>query len=222
MVRIATMGIALLTFCTLSFAQEGTEQDRDRQYVTDQLRLSLYAQANSSSQVLKLLQSGALLEIEQIQGPYALVVTEDGTRGWVKRGFLVAEPTSNLLLLEEQRRTSELEAELEKFANSRVVIDQYEKDLQQMTEQMQGLQAEKDAAQESIAGLQQEIEAKQRELERRNEQGIPALLVLWDTLRNYWQYIVPIILLIMLLSFLFSKAIIEARIKSRFHGIKIW
>ena len=222
MVRIATLGIALLTFCSFSFAQEGTEQERDRQYVTDQLRLSLYAQANSNSEVLKLLQSGALLEIEQIQGPYALVVTEDGTRGWVKRGFLVEEPTSNLLLLEEQRRTSELEAELEKFANSRVVIDQYEKDLQQMAEQMQGLQAERDAAQESIAGLQQEIEARQRELERRNEQGIPALLVLWDTFRNYWQYIVPIILLIMLLSFLLSKAIIEARIKSRFHGIKIW
>lgn len=222
MVRIATLGIALLTFCSFSFAQEGTEQERDRQYVTDQLRLSLYAQANSNSEVLKLLQSGALLEIEQIQGPYALVVTEDGTRGWVKRGFLVEEPTSNLLLLEEQRRTSELEAELEKFANSRVVIDQYEKDLQQMAEQMQGLQAEKDAAQESIAGLQQEIEARQRELERRNEQGIPALLVLWDTFRNYWQYLVPIILLIMLLSFLLSKAIIEARIKSRFHGIKIW
>jgi SH3 domain protein len=222
MVRIATLSIALLTLCTLSFAQEATEQDRDRQYVTDQLRLSLYAQANSSSQVLKLLQSGALLEIEQIQGPYALVVTEDGTRGWVKRGFLVEEPTSNLLLLEEQRKTSELEAELEKLANSKVVIDQYEKDLQQMAAQMQGLQAEKQAAEESIAGLQQQIDAKQREIDRRNEPGIPALLVLWDTFQNYWQYIVPIILLIVLLSFLVSKAIIEARIKSRFHGIKIW
>lgn len=222
MVRITILGIVLLGYCALSFAQEASDADRDRQYVTDQLRLSLYAQANGSSQVLKLLQSGALLEIEQIQGNYALVTTEDGSRGWVKRGFLVPEPTSNLLLLEEQKKTSALEAELEKLANSKVVIDQYEKDMQAMAARMEELQVEKQAADQSIVELQQQVEAKQREIDRRNEEGIPALLVLWDTLRNYWQYIVPVIVVIMLLSFLISKMIIEARIKSRFHGIKIW
>ena len=222
MVRVSILGIVLLGFCALSFAQEASDADRDRQYVTDQLRLSLYAQATSSSQVLKLLNSGDLLEIEQIQGAYALVTTEEGTRGWVKRGFLVTEPTSNLQLLEEQRKTRELEAEIEKFANSKIVIDQYEKDMQAMATQMEGLQAEKQAAEESISELQQEVEAKQREIDRRNEDGIPALLVLWDTLKNYWQYIAPIVIVIMLLSFLISKAIVESRIKSRFHGIKIW
>lgn len=222
MVRISILGIALLGFCALSFAQEASESDRDRQYVTDQLRLSLYAEANANSQVLKLLQSGALLEIEQVQGPYALVTTEDGTRGWVKRGFLVSEPTSNLLLREEQQKTRELEAELEKFANSKVVIDQYETDMQAMAAQMEDLQAEKQAAEESIADLQKVVDSKQAEIDRRDEEGVPALLVLWDTLRSYWQYIAPVVVLIMLLTYLVSKAIVEARIKSRFHGIKIW
>ncbi len=84
-------------------AQEDTSQDRDRQYVTDQLRLSLYANPNGSGQI-DLLRSGDLLEIEQVQGNYALVTTPDGKRGWVKRGFLVTKPTSNLLLAEEQQQ----------------------------------------------------------------------------------------------------------------------
>ena len=222
MVRISILGIALLTFGVVSFAQEASDQDRDRQYVTDQLRLSLYANASSSSQVLKLLNSGDILEIEQIQGPYALVVTDDGSRGWVKRGFLVTEPTANIQLIEEQRKIRDLEAEIEKFANSKLVIDQYEKDMQALTEQIENLQGEKQAADESIVELQQTVEAKQRELDRREEDGIPALLVLWDTARSYWQYIAPIVLLIMLFTFLVSKSFVEARIKSRFQGIKIW
>ena len=122
-------GLILIFACAPIHAQEASDEDKDRQYVTDQLRLSLYSHANSSSQVVKLLQSGDLLEIEQIQGPYALVTAPGGARGWVKRGFLVAEPTSNLLLLEEQKRSEGLAAEIEKLNNAKVVIDQYEKDM---------------------------------------------------------------------------------------------
>lgn len=208
--------------CAVVSAQETTEQDKDRQYVTDQLRLSLYAQASSSSQVVKLLQSGDLLEIEQIQGPYALVTAPDGTRGWVKRGFLVTKPTSNLLYEEEQKKTEQLTAEIEKLGNSKVVIDQYEKDMDKLVEQVDALETEKQKANEAIGDLQQQLEAKQAELDRKDEDSAPALLVLMDISKKYWQIIVPIILVIILLSYLVSKQIVEARIKSKFHGIKVW
>ena len=103
-------GLILSMVFALASAQEAGDEDRDRQYVTDQLRLSLYSHADSRSEVVKLLQSGDLLEIEQIQGPYALVTTSEGTRGWVKRGFLVTQPTSNLLLEEERKKTESLAA----------------------------------------------------------------------------------------------------------------
>ena len=207
-------------FCV--HAQEAEKQERDIQYVTDQLRLSLYARADAQSQVLKLLQSGDQLEIEQISGAYALVTAPDGTRGWVKRGFLVTKPTSNLLLLEEQEKTTALQAEIEKFANSKVVIDQYEKDMDELVGKIEGLEQEKQQATESISELQRELEEKQRELERKEEGAGPVLLILWDTLKQYWEFIVPIILVIIFLSFLISKEIVEARIKAKFHGIKIW
>ena len=77
--------------------------------LADQLRLSLYANPDAQSQVLKLLQSGDLLEIEEISGPYALVTAPGGTRGWVKRGFLVTKPTSNILLRQEQEKKTKKE-----------------------------------------------------------------------------------------------------------------
>jgi uncharacterized protein YgiM (DUF1202 family) len=94
--------LILTIYSLLAFAQDSADADKDRQYVTDQLRLSLYANASSQSKVLKLLQSSDALVIDEIRGPYALVTAPDGTRGWVQRGFLVTSPTSSILLREER------------------------------------------------------------------------------------------------------------------------
>lgn len=211
-----------MAYCALLSAQNSSDSAGDRHYVTDELRLSMYSNANENSKVLKLLQSGDSVDIEQIQGPYALVLGPDGTRGWVKRGFLVPEPTSNILLEEERQKTAELAAEIEKFANSKAVIDQYEKDLDEMAARIAGIEDEKQQALASIATLEQQVEAKQRELDAKYEDGLPALLALWDTTRHYWPYLVPVVVLIILLTALVSKIVIESRIKSRFQGIKIW
>ena len=215
-------GLTLLLCLLPASAQEASDQDRDRQYVTDQLRLSLYVNPNAQSKVVKLLQSGDLLEIEQISGPYALVTTPDGTKGWVKRGFLVSKPTSNLLLREEQQRTENLEAEIEKLSDSKRVIDQYEKDMDKLVEKIDALELENQKANQSITELQQEVETKQLELDRKDEDTAPAMWVLWDTLKKHWEVVVPIVLVIIFLSFLVSKEIVESRIRAKFHGIKIW
>ena len=63
---------------------------KERKYVTDKLRLSLYKQANDRSGTLKLLVSGDVLGILERQGPYSKVRTSEGDIGWVKNGFLVS------------------------------------------------------------------------------------------------------------------------------------
>jgi SH3 domain protein len=216
------LGVTLLSYCVLLSAQEASDQDKDRLYITDQLRLSLYLEANARSKVVKLLQSGDLLEIEELSGAYAFVTAPGGVKGWVKRGFLVDKPTFNLLLEDEQQKTLELTAEIEKLANSKAVIEQYEQDMDKLVVKIDALETERQKANESIAELQQSVEAKQREIDRKDDDSAPAMLVLWDTFRSYWQLITPMIALIILLSFLVSKVIIETRIKSKFHGIKIW
>jgi len=222
MLKRILLGVTLLSYCVLLSAQEASDQDKDKLYITDQLRLSLYTSANSQSKVVKLLQSGDLLEVEELSGAYAFVTAPGGVKGWVKRGFLVDKPTHNLLLRDEQQKTLELTAEIEKLANSKAVIDQYEQDMDKLVVKIDELETEKQKANESNAELQQLVEAKQREIDRRDDDSAPPMLVLWDTFRGYWQWITPMIALIILLSFLVSKVIIETRIKSKFHGIKIW
>ena len=46
--------------------------------------------------------------------------------------------------------------------------------------------------------------------------------VLAEVFLRYWKIIVPVFLFLLLLCFLISKVIVEARIKARFQGIKIW
>lgn len=225
------VGLTLLAFCQLAPAQDTDNADKDRQYVTDQLRLSLYQDASSKSKVLKLLRSGDMLIIDEIRGPYALVTAPDGTHGWVKRGFLVSNPTASILLLEEQQKSASLFEELEKLGNSKVVIDAYEKDMDGLVIKIEGLEASNREAIETIARLEQEIEATQQqeseanlqqEVDSQPQPGELSIVELQDTLKNYWKIIASSALALILLTFLVSKLIIETRIKSKFHGIKIW
>lgn len=217
--------LALSLCWQLASAQDSVDADKDRKYVTDQLRLSLYEKASSKSKVIKLLQSGDLLVIDEIRGLYALVTAADGNHGWVKRGFLVTTPTANLQLLEEREKNASMFEEIEKLSGSKIIIDTYEKDMDALVEKSEVLEAEKELAIATIARLQQELTERQQAeegLEPDQDNKEPAIRVLAQVLMIYWKIIVPVLLALLALSFLISKMIVEARIRSKFHGIKIW
>ena len=207
-------------------AVESEEEIRDILYVTDRLRLSVYPQADSKSGALQLLNSGDKLAILQISGNYARVITPNGKQGWVKRGFLVPEPTASLLLEEEKKKNEKLSGDIGKLSNSKLVIDQYEKDMDALTENIQALKIENDQGSNTITKLKQaaqekaEIQAAKDALLDSNE-ALP-MMVLKTTAISYWQYLVPIAVLFILAGFLIGKLFTESRIRRRFHGIKIW
>jgi len=224
--------IALLTPLSLQ-AQEAEaeaavseEEIRDILYVTDRLRLSVYPQADAKSGTLQLLNSGDKLSMLQISGNYALVITPNGKRGWVKRGFLVPKPTASLLLEEEKKKNEQLSEDIEKLANSKKVIDQYEIDMDALTEKIQALKIENGQARDTITKLEQaaqqkaEIEAAREALLKSNEE-LP-IIVLMTTAISYWQYLVPVAALFILAGLMIGKLVTESRIRRRFHGIKIW
>ena len=91
-----------------------------------------------------------------------------------------------------------------------------------LVEKIDLLESDKQQAAKSIEELRQEVEAKQREIDLKDADSAPAIFVLKDTFMRYWEIIVPVIVVIIILSFLVSKLFIEARIKRKFHGIKIW
>ncbi len=207
---------------TSVLAQQASDQEKDRLWVTDQLRLSLYQNSNSQSKVLRYLSSGDMLEVEQLAGAYAYVSLTDGAQGWVKRGFLVSKPTSNLKLLVEKKKTSALQAEIDKLSNSKMIIDQYEEDMDGLVQKLDNLEQQNQTATELIGSLQTQLESKERQVEMAADNTTPAHLILLQTFLSHWQMIVPALLGLALLIYIISKLIVESRIKSKFHGIKIW
>ncbi|MCZ6882694.1 MAG: hypothetical protein O7F15_06795, partial [Gammaproteobacteria bacterium] len=172
------------------------------------------------------LSSGDKLAIIQISGNYALVVTPNGKQGWVKRGFLVPEPTASLFLKQEKQKNQVLNQEIEKLANSKMVIDQYEVDMDAMSENFLALEAKNEQFQQTIAELEQAAQLK-TDMEAGIAASVESIMALpikalLTTAMTYWQYMIPLIVLFLLVGFLTGKLFIEARIRKRFHGIKIW
>ena len=134
----------------------------------------------------------------------------------------MTSPTSNLLLREEREKNASLFDEIEKLSNSKTIVDTYEKDMDEMAAAMERLRNDQQQAEDTIDRLQQEVLDKQLEIDQKSENNEPAVQILWETLRQYWEIIVPVLLALLLLCFLISKKMVESRIKARFHGIKIW
>jgi hypothetical protein len=202
------------------------QQPKEMLYVTDELRLSLYPQANDKSRALEYLSSGDRLGVLEVKGPYALVIAPSGRQGWVKRGFLLTKATSKLLLREEIKKNGDLLQEIEKLANSKVVIDQYERDMDVLTKNLKLAEVAQGKADKKIAEMEQAARDK-AELDASIKVAMeskPALPVqeLIDTAIAYWQFLIPIGVLLLLLGSLMAKLMIDARIKRRFHGLKLW
>ena len=204
------------------------QQPREMLYVTDELRLSLYPQANDKSRALEYLSSGDRLGVLEVKGPYALVIAPSGRQGWVKRGFLLTKATSKLLLREEKKKNEDLLQEIEKLANSKIVIDQYERDMDKLTKNLVLAEAAQGKADKKIADLEQaardkaELEASIKVAMESKSKSILPVQALIDTATAYWQFLIPIGVLLLLLGSLIAKLMIDARIKRRFHGLKLW
>ena len=219
MLNKLTVGLIALL---LTLPGQAQDSDTDRQWVTDNLRLSLYRNADAQSQVLKYLSSGDMVEIEQISGAYALVTTPDGSKGWVKRGFLVKEPTANLQLNEYQEKIEALEQEIERLSNSGIVIDQYEKDMDALVAKIEALEQENEIATASVAKLRDELESRDEATTSNTAAAGPVPEVVLQTVMAHWQIIAGAAAALALLVALITKQIVEGRIRRRFHGIKIW
>ncbi|MFQ5631935.1 MAG: hypothetical protein ACE5I1_24455 [bacterium] len=214
-------GFLILLVSLGAFAQDADE--KQQLYVTDKLRLSLYKEAGGRGGTIELLSSGDKLTVEEVNGSYALVTTPDGNMGWVKRGFLVLEPTSNLMLEEEKKKNESLLQEIDKLENSKIIIDQYENDLNSMNDNLQSLIAEKEKAVATIESLEQTLAIKTEKIETLSDYGaMPPVELLTTLTAIYWQYMIGIAIIIVSTGFFIGKQIIEARVKKKFHGIKVW
>ena len=105
--RLITGAIALLALLELPAAAETA-------YVTDALQLGLHQAADTSDAPFRHLDSAQQVEILSQTQNAVYVQLPDGTRGYVKTGFLVTDPPTQLRIsesaAEQDRYAEELEA----------------------------------------------------------------------------------------------------------------
>ena len=80
-------------------------------YVTDTLRLGLHQAADTSDRPFRNLESGQVMEVLSRTQYYANIQLPDGTRGYVKAGFLVSEKPAKLVVAETQAEIERLTRE---------------------------------------------------------------------------------------------------------------
>ena len=219
---------ALISTLALNAGAQGDtthELQTKTMYITDQLRLSLYERPDEKSPVLQYLTSGEKLEAGQSLDPYIFVVTAEGKKGWMKKRFLVSKPPATLLLKQEREKNRTLSLELEKLANNDLIIAQYKKDLDDLSQQLADMTRDRDSAQSGLKALQQQILHTQQQAERivdaKQHKATPSN-ALAAIMIDYWGYVVSILFGFMLIGFLIAKQILESRMKKKFQGIKVW
>jgi len=122
-------------------------------YVTDTLQLGLHQAADTSDRPFRNLDSGQEMEVLSRTRYYANVQLPDGTQGFVKAGFLVADKPAKLIVAETQAEADRLARELEEarqaFAAPAATIDA-------LKQQADDLQARLDDSEARTAELSEE------------------------------------------------------------------
>jgi len=84
-------------------------------YVIDQIKVGLHQDNNLDSPILKLLATGAELELLEKNDPMSQVKDETGDTGWIKNDFLHAEKPTRRLFEEVSNRNQQLKNEIGKL-----------------------------------------------------------------------------------------------------------
>lgn len=150
-----TLALAILLAAATAMAAETA-------YVTDSLRLGLYADADASGTPSQNLVSGTALEVlERTQG-YARVRTAAGSEGWVKSTYLVDEKPARLRVAELETELATLRGDADRARAARVNA---EDELHRLGKQVAVTTGSTDAIQDTLGRLKNENETYEARLE---------------------------------------------------------
>ena len=175
-------------------------------YVTDNLRLGLHRAEDTSDTAFRYLESGQAMEILIRDRNYANVRLPDGTAGWVKSAYLVAEKPAKLIVAETVEERDRLASELEQakaaFAEPAATIE----DLRNRSAQ---LSTELDDARAQITELREE-NASIQGLKEQYRGSVPL------------QWVGGVIAVCLIAGFLIGLWWVDHRSRKRHGGIRIY
>jgi SH3 domain protein len=175
-------------------------------YVTDVLRLGLYAVPDSSDKPVENLVSGTALEVLERDGSYAHVRLADGREGWVKATYLVTDKPASARVLE-------LEAEVGGFQNAAAAAKTAQTAAEQELASLRG-------ELQSTTGSAETIKETIARLENENQAHVERLEMYRYTLPLAW--VVPALVVSLVAGFLVGLWWLDALIRRRHGGFRVY
>ena len=175
-------------------------------YITDNLRLGLHQAADTSDRAFRTLESGQELEIISRDRNYANVRLPDGIEGYVKAAYLVFDKPAKLIVAETQATVDRLQSELDEtkaaFAAPAATIES-------LQQQLESTKAMAEAGASEIASLTSELS----DYRGRQDQFKYSLPIKW---------VGGAMFVCLLAGFLFGIWWVDARIRRRHGGIRVY
>ena len=132
-------------------------------YVTDVLRLNVYATPDFSGSPVRTLISGDGFEVLVRDRLATQIQLDDGSQGYVRSAYIVAEKPARLVVAETQAEVDRLTSEL---AELRAAFEDPAAEISALNQRILSLSAEIETRSERIDELESEVETLRRASER--------------------------------------------------------
>jgi SH3 domain protein len=185
-------------------------------YVTDKLYLGLHTKASSDSKRIKLMKSGAKLEVITQKDRYKKVKTQSGAIGWAKASLLVNEPTAALKLEQYGKELQSLKQEKSKLNKQLLLATRNSNTAQQA---ITVLEEKLILSQTKNIKLTQNIDTLEAK-ERVKSLPKSALTIIKSNI--FYIAFTVIISVFALIMFLLGRRSCERKIRDKFNGYRIW
>ena len=191
-------------------------------YVTDSLRLRVYANPSDMSKFNHTLESGDSVVVLKSQGAFSQVRTIEGATGWVKSAFLVQEPPEKLLYYTVSEQNKQLEQQIQELQNSAANKSNVENNqIIQLEQTIVEQQQANILLQEELSSLKQKTQ-QQDPLESMIDLNHPNMIInATKFFSNYIFVTAGLIAVLLLFGFLVGIKFSSWRMRKRLHGFRL-
>ncbi len=208
--------LTVLFLLLISF-QSFSQESEDIQYVTGKLYLSLYQQADSGSQVIKSLVSGDRLNVIEIAGPYAKVITTKDQQGWVKKGFIVKSKPASVLYKEVNSAYKNLQQEMERNKQENSASIDLKEVIQRLEKENKKLKVSNE-----LYLSRQTLLNKENNVEELEDSHVIDLETFKQIINEYFMFLLASLILLILIGFRVGELKTESDVIKHFGGVRVW
>lgn len=191
-------------------------------FVTDSLRLRIYAEPNDKSTVLQTLETGDSVEVISNDGAFSQIRNFDGLIGWVKTAFLITEPPAVLLNQALIDQNDELEEQIQELKNKQLAKGERD------TKKIKALEQEIAEQKQNNMNLQEQLkDLKQDKLQQEqtnNKTNLFGTNINFENIKDFSMFILLLVcaaVVLIVVGFLLGLKQSARRLQKRLHGYRL-